>query len=265
MKPMRIILLSIGVVLGSGLWTGASAQKSKCTDIPIRWFIYPVATMADGTTAPSAITGDGNWYAASSGTSNTVIHVCGTSPSRDATVTLSIGKRTIGVAFPEPIAGSATSESVRGSYNNGAGMNVRNILCSGCSKMTGEPFTTHMGVQLGGLLARNDTYRLRFMPTQTDAPDYLINEEIIPLENSPFESSPVLVLPQPYDCHVGGATKPSWIVRATNTSTDPNIAPGDSLQVGTLSRIDTKGARHAAGQYSMPFEMRIEALRCFSY
>jgi len=54
-------------------------------------------------------------------------------------------------------------------------------------------------------------------------------------------------------------------VRGTNASIDPNVPAAENLQIGTLSRIEAKGTRHHAGQYSLPFEIRIEALSCFSY
>jgi hypothetical protein len=72
------------------------------------------------------------------------------------------------------------------------------------------------------------------------------------------------VLPQPYDCHTGGTVKPSWIVRGTMTTTDSSVPADQRLQVGTLYRVDRTLAIHA-GQYSMPLEIRIEAITCFSY
>ena len=54
------------------------------------------------------------------------------------------------------------------------------------------------------------------MPHVTDAPDRHIDPNQIPAENVPFESSPVLVIPQPYNCTTGGSTKTvRWIVRGT--------------------------------------------------
>ena len=265
MKASALIGVVCSLVL-VGISTGISAQKGapRCQDIPTRWFIYPVATLADGvTTVTSAVRGDGNWYSSGSGTSNTVIHVCGTSPSRDATLLMS-SRRKMTIQMPPPVSGSVIQESLSGTFQNSGFMNVRNILCVGCSKAPFEPFTTHMAFQLYELTARQD-YRLRFMPFVTDAPDLHIQPEAVPLENVPHESSPVRVLPQPFNCTTGGTTNPSWIVRATNASQDPDISPSENLQVGTLARIDSKGNRFHAGQYSMPFEIRIEALSCFSY
>jgi hypothetical protein len=258
---VKLLPLVVGILFAGGAVSPASAQKN-CTDIPIRWFIYPVATLQDGSTVASAITGDGNWYAATSGTSNTVIHVCGDNPTRDATVALG-SKRKIGLSFPAPITGSVIAESLSGTYQNSAFMNVRNILCHGCGTAPLEAFTTRMGFRLD-LLANRSDYRLRFMSSTTDAPDKT-GATVLLEENFPYETSPVLVLPQPSNCATGGSTKPSWIVRGTVASADPALPAGENLQVGTLARISNSGTRSHAGQYSMPFEMRIEALTCFSY
>lgn len=241
---------------GGGAW----AQKSNCKDVPIRWFVYPVATMQDGTTVPANIAGDGDWYASGSGASNSLIHVCGANPTRDATATLS-SKRELIVSFPAPVPGSVIQEAVTGTFQTSGFMNVRNILCAGCAAPT-QPFTSHMSFQFYNLRNRQD-YRLRFMPPVVDAPDLHIDPNQIPYENMPYESSPVLVIPQPYDCPAGDATNPSWIVRATNPSADATLPSGDNLRVGTLYRLGSPNVH--AGHYSMPFEIRIEAQACFSY
>jgi hypothetical protein len=248
------------MVIAAGMWNPAWAQKGGCKDVPIRWFVYPVATMQDGTTVPTNIAGDGDWYANGSGATNSVIHVCAANPTRDATATIN-SKRKLIVSFPAPITGSVIEETVTGTYQNSGFMNLRNILCAGCADPT-QPFTTHMSFQFYSLRNRQD-YRLRFMPPVVDAPDLHIDPNQIPYENMPYESSPVLVIPQPYDCLAGGVTKPSWIIRAANPSTDAALPPGERLQVGTLYRLSSPNVH--AGQYSMPFEMRIEAQACFSY
>jgi hypothetical protein len=74
--------------------------------------------------------------------------------------------------------------------------------------------------------------------------------------NSPNSTSLTAVLPQPYNC--SQAIYPSWLVRGTlpNTTTQPSY-----LQVSTL--LDqTKGV--TAGQFSLPFELLVEALQCFN-
>lgn len=257
MNGLKLAVAIAGVLLGSGMWTTpAFAQRNTCKDIPIQWVIYETATLPDGTVVPSAIRGDGQAYSGQ----NTSIHVCGTSPSYDATIVVS-NKRKLALTFGAPITGSVVAESIAGGpYYDSPFLNVRNLLCVGCADPT-QPFTTRMGTQWR--LSGSD-YRLRFMPFTTDAPDRHTNPDAIPAENTPFESSPVRVLPQPYDCHVGGKVRPSWVVRGTNTSADPGIAASESLQVGTLTRVTNDDIIHS-GQYSLPFEMRIEALSCFTY
>lgn len=263
MRILRTLPLVIGILLAGGAASPALAQKNTCKDVPIRWFIYPVATLADGTTVAAAVVGDSNWYAASSGTSNTVIHVCGDSATRDATLLMGT-KRKLTVSLPEPIPGSVVEETLAGTYQSGAFVNVRNILCFGCSVAPGQPFTTRMAFQLPGLADRKD-YRLRFPPLVTDAVSTYTRVDLVEVENTPYVTSTVQVIPQPYDCAAGGTVKPSWIVRGTNASSDPSVPGSHNLQVGTLSRIASNGTRYHAGQYSMPFEIRIEALSCYVY
>jgi hypothetical protein len=244
----------------------ATAQKKGgggggCSDVPIRWYVYPVATLDDGSTIPAAIRGDGNWYSNTGGASNAVIHRCGTDPTYDATMAVS-KPRYVDFVFPAAVSGSVLEEVLApGTYQNRPFLNVRNILCAGCANPH-SPFTTHMAFQLYSV-DRQD-YRFRFMPPAVDALDRHIDPAVIPAENDPYEASPVRVIPQPYDCGIGGVTKPSWIVRAVNPSADGNIPAGENLQVGTLRRITRNGTVHA-GQYAMAFEVRVEALSCFSY
>ena len=94
-----VLVLALTVV--SSQWSAVSAQKGGCRDIATRWFIYPVATLQDLSTVPAAIKGDGDWYSSGSGTSNTVIHVCGSNPSYDSTL-LMTSRRTLTVSFPTP-------------------------------------------------------------------------------------------------------------------------------------------------------------------
>lgn len=256
---MRIVKITLGVVgllLAAGTWDAAYAQKKpSCKDIPLQWFISTTTTLEDGSVVPSAIQGDGAWYA---GGQNNVLHVCGTTPSYDATIVVG-SKRKVSFWFGAPLSGSVIDESVApGAYRDSPFFNVRNLLCVGCDDPS-QPFTTRVGMQLR---LNSQDYRLRFMPTTTMSPDRHTNPDAIPFENTPFEASPALVIPQPYDCHVGGNVKPSWIVRGANASADPAVAAGEGLQVGTLSRVTNSSILHA-GQYSMPFEMRIQALTCF--
>jgi hypothetical protein len=256
-----VYAIGVGALVMGGTVATAQKKGGGCQDVAIRWYVYPVATLADGSAIPAAIQGDGNWYSNSQGASNSVIHRCGTDPSYDAT--LLVGKtRRLNLVFGTPIANSVMEESLPGgTYPGSHFMNVRNLLCVGCADPT-VPFTTHFALQLYDI-SRQD-YRLRFMPPTVDAPDRHIDPAVIPSENVPYEASPAQVIPQPYDCATGGATKPSWIVRGVNPSADPAIPASENLQVGTLRRVTRTGTVHA-GQYSMPFEMRIEALSCFTY
>ena len=255
------MIVAAGVLLGMGAWTPAWAQKTKCQDVPIRWFVYSTAQDPGDPTreVAAAISGDGAWYTGSGGNTNVVIHTCGTNPSYDATIVVG-SKRKMFFSFPAPITGSVIESSLAaGTYVNTPFMNVRNLVCAGCSDPT-APFTTRMSIQMYSFLSGQD-YRLRFMPPVTDAPDRHSDPDIIPSENVPYESSPVRVEPQAYDCHVGGTTKPAWIVRGMNPSADPNVPSDENLQVGTLYQATRSGDVHK-GQYSMPFEIRIEALTC---
>lgn len=257
MYRTRIAVTAVSLVMAAGLSTSAYAQKKPaCQDVPLRWLIYQTATMADGTQVPAAIRGDSSWY---SGGSNNVLHICGTSPTYDATIVVS-SRRKVAFTFGAPLTGSVIAEVVAaGTYQDSPFLNLRNLLCFGCISGA-QPFTTHFGIQVR---IANDDYRLRFMPTQVDAPDRHINPDVIPAENNPYGASPARVFPQPYNCLSGGTIMPSWLVKGTNASADPNIVPGENLQVGTASRVTSTSVTHA-GQYSMPFEMRIEALTCFA-
>ena len=253
MRRVSVAVATVVLAAILGQWNAVFAQKNRCKDVAIRWFIYPEWTLQDEEPPiTSAIRGDGTWYSTTSGTSNTQIYVCGT---KDATMLMGQSRK-LNLTFPAPVTGSVIDESISAeSYQSRAFLNVRNILCAGCSNPH-APFTTRMSIVLYDMLKPSD-YRLRFLPDDTDAMDTEPPGEI---ENFPNEASPVLVIPQVYDCHMpGGNTRPSWIVRGTNT------AANGVLQLGTLTRITNSGQPVHAGQYSMPFEIRIEALSCFSY
>ena len=104
-------------------------------------------------------------------------------------------------------------------------------------------------------------YNLRFagpnVSTLPFAPDLDNDSSRVNTANSPSPTSLVYVAPQPYDCVT---SYPAWIVRGTlvNQTTQPNY-----LQVGTLVDAGKNGIDIAsAGQFSMPFEYRIETLSC---
>jgi hypothetical protein len=101
-------------------------------------------------------------------------------------------------------------------------------------------------------------YNLRFagpnMSTLQFAPD-LDNDST--WVNSATGTSLLYVAPQPYDCVT---SYPSWIVRGTlvNQASQPNY-----VQVGTLVDMGKNGAGATnVGQFSTPFEYRIETLSC---
>jgi len=252
----RTFLATAGLLL----LAGSPALAQKCADYNTRWFFYPSATMPDGvTTVPSAISGDGNWYGTSGPTYGS-IHICGSNPSYDSTIVLPT-KRYLTYSFPAPIPGSVINQSLPGApgvFVRSGFVNVRNILCHNCSVDRTQPFTSRISYQINNLVGR-DTYRLRFMQQIVDAPDLHTDPSAVPGENMPYASSAVLVIPQPYNCTSSGTVKPAWVVRGTM----PN-SPEGFLQVGTLYNIGVSPAVHA-GQYSMPFEIRIEALSCFSW
>lgn len=257
---MRLAIWFGGTAVAAAMICGAVALQAQkggggCKDVPARWYIYPVATLSDGSTTAAAIQGDGNWYPSAA------IHRCGTNPTYDATIVVQKSRR-VSFTFGAPVSGSVLEESLAPEiYQNSPFMNVRNLLCVGCGDPS-APFTTHMAFQLYDI--NRQDYRFRFMPPIVDAPDRHIDPAVIPFENTPYEASPARVIPQPYDCASGGATNPSWIVRGVTLSADPAIPANENLQVGTLRRLTRTGLVHA-GQYSMPFEMRIEALSCFTY
>jgi hypothetical protein len=240
----------------------AAERVRSCTapDYTFRMMIYSSATLASDnfTPVPSAITGDGNWYTdGADGTAT--IHTCGT---RDATFNIS-KNRFVSFTFPNPIPNSYVDSPISpGTYaSGGIFMNVHNILCNGCTVDPHKPFTTHVAF---GPNFNSKSYSLRFWALTADAPDADPGPNPAE-ENTPYSSSPALVIPQPYDCNTGGLVKPAWIVRGTVPSSDPLIPAGYSLQVGTAHQILNSGRTIRAGQYSMPFELRIESLQCFTY
>jgi hypothetical protein len=255
------------MILSAMLLAGCSGQLfaqggGKCTNPTFRAFIYPTATLPDGiNTVPSAILGDGNWYTNGNDV-DAAIQVC--SGTYDAVLNVLVSKRKLTFKFPAPIPNSFVDTQIpAGSYVRNGWINVRNLLCKTCTVDPKQPFTTHVGIQIASLVNRRD-FQLRYMPLAVQAPDLHIDPSILPEENTPFSTSPALVIPLPYDCDKGGATKPAWIVRGTLTSTDPLIPAGYTLQVGT-AHDNQQTTRIRAGQYSMPFELRIEALQCTTY
>ena len=182
-----------------------------------------------------------------------VIKVC--SGSNDAILNLATSKRTVTVSFPSPLAGSVIESSpawVPGTYALSGGINVRNLTFSR------EPFATQAGTTF---TVSRDTYRLGFKGASSDLPNApnLTDPARTASDNTPYPSSFVVVYPS-YPAVCGPGSMPSWDV----VSASPN-GPGTILAVGTLHTQPSRGGEVHQGQYSMPFEMRIEALQCFAY
>lgn len=243
----RCMITGLLAVLFStlGLASPALAQKSTCKDIAIRWSVY--ASSQEGTA--TAIRGDGNWYTGTNGNSNVVIHVCGDNPSGDATIVVGSQRRLefdLSAARLIPGSGAGIAPAT---YTSSPFMNVRNLLFDRVN-----PFTTRMSINLPKLASRQD-YRLNFLPTVADT-QLRRYDDPVEFINDPAETSTVIVDPQAYDCDTRpGGTLPAWIVRGTQPNPDGNV------QAGTLTQVGSKGATRV-GQYSLPFEIRIEALAC---
>jgi hypothetical protein len=240
-----VATLAAALVSVFGSVTPAWAQKSTCEDIPIRWTIYASSQDVGAT----AIRGDGDWYSAASGNSNVVVHVCGDNPSGDATMVVGSQRRVeFDLTVSRLIPGSGAGVN-SGLYANASFLNVRNLLFDRVN-----PFTTRMSINLPKLANRQD-HRLNFLPTVADTALRRYDDPTASI-NDPAETSAVVVDPQAYDCDTRpGGTLPAWIVRGVQ----PN--PDGQLQVATLTQVGSKGSTRV-GQYSLPFEIRIEALTC---
>jgi len=252
---MRLRLRLHLVACAAGILTVALAvpvaAKTTCTDIPIQvMMLNNVVDPITGAVTPSALRSDGEGEYVNSTTVSATIHVC--DGTNDAILNVSSGKRSFVYAFPSPIPGSATQSPrwTPGTDIVSGWINVRNLLYNH------QPFTTHVGTTFTG--PDRSTYRLAFMPVNVDAPDlHPVNDN----ENVPYDSSPATVYPQAFDCTIGGTTKPSWLVVGNNLNSL------GMMQVGTLYKLATgaNSTNTQEGQYTMPFELRIDALSCFSY
>jgi hypothetical protein len=174
--------------------------------------------------------------------------------TNDAVVNIASTKRSFAFTFPTPIAGSvidAVPSWVPGRSLVNGWINVRNITYSK------QPFTTRMGSTFTKSGDRA-TYRLGFMPPDADAPDLHTGSLDASLDNTPYPSSPATVYPS-YPAICGAGSTPTWLVRGTSTNSV------GQLQVAALHTMPNRGPQVHQGQYSMPFEMRIEALQCFPY
>ena len=125
-------------------------------------------------------------------------------------------------------------------------INVRNITYARV------PFTTHMGSTFTG--PDRATYRLGWDPFAVDAPDLHSGDTSAEIDNTPSSTSPATVYPT-YPTICGAGSMPSWLVRGTT----PNLQ--GSMEVATLHKMTTgpHSTQIHEGQYSLPFEMLIEA------
>jgi len=258
------ILISIAAL------TLPASYARGCTTISLQFTLHETATLMnlDGTivtdssgnpvTVASAVVGDGNDVYSANGS----VTPC-TGGTNDAVLNVQTGKRKITVKLPAPIPGSGANAQTPpvGTYTDNGVLNVRNIVCSGCGN-PGQPFVTKGGVQLNGMF-NGSQYNLHYLPTLNIsttlpfAPDYDNDGNAA---NYPNPTSLVLVIPQPYSCAQG--IYPSWIVRSTLQN--QTIQPG-YLQVATLVDFGN-GPKNftSVGQFSVPFEYRIQAESCFT-
>jgi hypothetical protein len=235
-----------------------SASAAKCQDIPLRVTLYTNAVVnpSTGATTPAAIRSDGGGEY----TSATIMVCAGTN---DAVTNLAATKRTFTFSFPSPISGSvveAVPTWAPGSLPVAGWINIRNILFN---KGSNQPFATMAGSTFN-FIGDRTTYRLGFkgyIPGMPNAPNIHGDPDTIQADNTPFTSSPVIVYPT-YPGSCGTGAMPTWLVRGTS----PN-APGTEVAVGTLHKRPSSSRESEVheGQYSMPFEMLIEALKCFTY
>jgi hypothetical protein len=133
---------------------------------------------------------------------------------------------------------------------------VRNITYN---KGQQTPFTTHMGSTFTTAGDRS-TYRLGFDPMQVDAPDLHSGDKNASIDNTPYVVAPATVYPT-YPAVCGTGAMPSWLVRGTTADGAGN------LELATLHKMPTgpNSSQIHEGQYSLPFEMLVEAMQCFAY
>ncbi len=236
-----LLLVSVGI---------ASAQKAaKCSDVPIRVTIVPIEGGVLSGDSKGSVYNDGV-----DGVYNTVIHVCGTNPSYDATMGLITSRRSLGFTFPAPLDGSVLSGPGFGPEPLWAGssflakpfMNVRSILWG--RKNGASTFTTRMGFSFFSGPGDKADYAIQFPGADNDA-----GVPATANSNIPNETTPVTVQDVPGNCRTGGSTLDSWIVTVN--------APG----VGVLMKSVNSGPSLHSGQYTMPFKLLIEARSCVPF
>lgn len=248
--------LSPAVVVAFLCWSlcpSPARAAGPCKDIPVRVTVYTNAVVdpATGGTVPTALQPDAAGEYINGKSASALIKIC--SGTNDAVLNVSGTKRTFTFAFGAPIDGSVVQGMpswVPGRYAVSGWINIRNITFSK------QPFTTHMGATFTG--PDRATYRLGLDPYGVDAPDLHSGSELSAIDNTPYSTSPAVVYPS-YPAVCASGTMPTWLVRGTT----PNSS--GMLEVATLHKVPTNGSQIHQGQYSMPFEMRIEAMQCFAY
>jgi hypothetical protein len=251
-QAVVVLLTAAWTMVSVGLPVNAVTAAGPCTNIPLRFTLYNNTSLelAPGQYLPSAIRSDGGEYT-NGGTTSAEIKVC--AGTNDAVLNLSTSKRKFILAFPSPIAGSdngGVPSWVPGQVAVSGWINVRNLIYH---KGDNTPFTTHVGSTFN-----RETYRLGFMQDPVDAADLHTDPDRLIEDNFPYTSSAATVYPAyPPACTSG--SRPTWLVKGLNLNSL------GVMQVGTLYQIPLHGAHQHQGQYSMPFEMRIEALSCFTY
>jgi hypothetical protein len=235
----------------------AAGAASKCSDIPLRVTLFNNAVVdpATGATVPSALQSDGGGEYIN-GAVSALIRVC--DGTNDAVLNVSTN-RAFTFIFPSPIPGSVIQSVpswVPGQLSASGWINVRNIIFN---KGQEAPFTTHMGSTFS-VSGDRATYRLGFDPFQVDAPDLHSGDTSAVLDNTPYDVSPATVFPT-YPAVCGAGSMPSWLVRGTTLNS------GGVLEAAALHQMPTNphGSQIHEGQYSLPFEMRIDAMQCFAY
>jgi hypothetical protein len=266
MKSVRVLARAFGKVRVPSLFVVAIATlvaptihnrgrveaAGGCKDIPLRVTLFNSAVDTEtGNAIATAIQSDGGEYV-NGVNSSVVIKVC--TGTNDAVVNVSATKRTFVFNFPSPLEGSVFQGQpswVSRPQQVSGWISVRNIT------YRKTPFTTRAGATFT-LAADRNTYRLGFLPVDADAPDLTTGSIDPAIDNTPFPTSPATVYPT-YPEVCGPGSMPTWLVRGTATNSV------GQLQVAALHKIPNRGPQIHQGQYSMPFEMRIEALQCFQY
>lgn len=256
MKNIRllVVVVAIAVIVGPAIHHGWRAEAAGCKDVPLRVTLFNTAIVdpATGSAITTALQSDGRGEYVNGIGGSVLIRAC--DGTNDAVVNVTSSKRSFTFSFPPAIPGSvveAVPAWVPGRYAVTGWINVRNLTFSK------QPFTTRTGATFTAPVDRA-TYRLGFMPVDADAPDLHTGSMDPSTDNTPYPTSAATVYPSYPDVCAAG-NMPTWLVRGTTTNS------AGQMQVAALHKMPTRGAQIHEGQYSMPFELRIEALQCFSY